>query len=143
MSIAELVYADRVPGSTHQVALILLLAPVGAAAPADPEQLPDGTFCVATTHLKAKAEFEALRLAQLGQVVRELLDLRARYPRLPIIFTGDLNTEPTGPCYALLATVRHVPLGHRTADGPNLTAAHARLDLSVRDGLRFPPGPER
>ena len=98
-------FSDRLPESSRQVAIIAILAPRLAAAPDDPASLPVGSFCVATTHLKAGADFEALRLAQAGVIVDELVQLRRLHPHLPVIVASDMNTEPSGPIYALLATV--------------------------------------
>jgi endonuclease/exonuclease/phosphatase family metal-dependent hydrolase len=108
-TVEELEYGTRLPPPQHtsrQVALIAVLAPRSAAAPSDPALLPEGSLCVATTHLKSATEYETFRLAQAGVLAAELAALRVRHPRLPLIVAADMNTEPTGPVYALLATVR-------------------------------------
>ena len=105
-TVEELVFADRMPEPSSQVALVVILAPRQASMPSDPAHLPEGSFCITTSHLKAGTDFEALRLAQVGILIDELVQLRKRHPHLPIVVAADMNTEPSGPIYSLLATVR-------------------------------------
>ena len=68
-TIEEIRLVDAAGQRSNQVAIIALLAPREASVPEDPDALPVGTVCVATTHLKAGTAFEAVRPRSCSCVV--------------------------------------------------------------------------
>jgi len=57
-------------------------------------RLSDKRLIVATTHFKAKHEFELLRAAQVRQLLAAISDFNK--DKLPVILAGDLNSGPYG-----------------------------------------------
>lgn len=55
---------------------------------------------VATTHLKAKSEFESLRVKQVTELLSAINEFNC--DGYPLVFAGDLNTEPSGEVYPLI-----------------------------------------
>ena len=64
-----------------------------------------GVVCVGTTHLKAKAEHEPVRVLQATVMLDILKRMRECHPSIPIVIAGDFNAEPGGPAYNKLITV--------------------------------------
>lgn len=62
------------------------------------------TLCIVLTHLKAKAEYEITRLAQVKHITNfmdkneKFLQLYTEYNCNSMIFCGDLNAEPSYSC---------------------------------------------
>ncbi|KJE89158.1 hypothetical protein CAOG_00687 [Capsaspora owczarzaki ATCC 30864] len=85
-----------------QVAILTVFKPAGVAPNADGIVSREGLFAVLNTHLKAKDEFEATRVKEVSAVLDVLAKLQAQFPRIPMVISSDMNTEPTGPVYELL-----------------------------------------
>lgn len=62
-------------------------------------------FAFLNTHLKAKPEFEDLRVKEISVVGNLLVKLRQQYPKISIVIASDMNTEPNGPVYEYLSKV--------------------------------------
>lgn len=60
-------------------------------------------FAFLNTHLKAKPEFEDLRVKEISVVGNLLVKLRQQYPKISIVIASDMNTEPNGPVYEYLS----------------------------------------
>ena len=56
----------------------------------------------ATTHLKAKKEFEEKRLKEAEQLCEEIRNYNNQ--NYPVIITGDMNSDPGGPVYKLFCS---------------------------------------
>eukprot|EP00698_Gefionella_okellyi_P004927 TRINITY_DN14550_c0_g1_i1.p1 TRINITY_DN14550_c0_g1~~TRINITY_DN14550_c0_g1_i1.p1 ORF type:complete len:331 (+),score=57.15 TRINITY_DN14550_c0_g1_i1:64-993(+) len=83
----------------------LLLAGVfvpNAAPILNDHALPAGSLIFACTHLKAKPPFEAVRVEQAMVIAERLTALSREYSGLPVVLSGDLNTEPGSDTYRLL-----------------------------------------
>eukprot|EP01134_Creolimax_fragrantissima_P003305 CFRG3305T1 len=95
-------YREVLENEDNQVALSMML-----------EHLPTGRKVhVVTTHLKAKDEFEDVRLLQINALLTFLS--QEKFGTTPLIVCGDLNSEPNGKVYAHI--VQH--------EGMNLDSAY-------------------
>jgi len=85
---------DDLGNSSNQFFVVLFLL----------EKVSNKTICLISTHLKAKAEFENIRLSQIKFLLnyidhnQEFLELLSKHSIAGIIFCGDLNAEPTYSC---------------------------------------------
>jgi nocturnin len=85
---------DDLGNSSNQFFVVLFLR----------EKVSNKTICLISTHLKAKAEFENIRLSQMKFLLnyidynQEFLELFYKHSTAGIIFCGDLNAEPTYSC---------------------------------------------
>ncbi|KNC77370.1 hypothetical protein SARC_10168 [Sphaeroforma arctica JP610] len=86
----DLLYRDELNNDDNQVALSVVLQHTRSSRKVH----------VVTTHLKAKDDFEDVRLEQIK--VLSLFLTQECYATLPLVVCGDLNTECDGPVYAHL-----------------------------------------
>ncbi len=90
----ELVLRDSQGVETDQVAILARLQPQVPGLP---------PVCVAVTHLKAKAGYEELRLAQGRHLQTEMEAFAAGQPA---VVCGDFNAPPTEPVYQQLSSAQ-------------------------------------
>jgi len=68
------------------------------------------TVQVVGTHLKAKTEFETVRLEQVKELVDTLQSWQKSHPWDCLVICGDFNDEPSSPCYQYMKNQDIIPL---------------------------------